>query len=390
MPVATSLLLLSLFLTSCENLKTIDVNDCQNCDLWGGDNRQEAYQATSPTMQKAVNATGLIYYSLEKPDRTDEGNMVFEFGKTLEQQYHFPEGKLCQDERFKDQQRLKTTCGGTLVAPNLFLTAAHCVNADIQSIHSNDPQVKCQAIHVAFGYHKNKDDDLQPTIPGKDFYSCEEITILKRDDDNADVTSDLALIKLNRPVDDREYLDISFNTPAPYQERSALGFPLGLPMKISFGEVVSSLHTQNFLDLNNAAHWRSQEQIVFYDNSYADFIKVITDAFSGNSGGPLINSAGELEGVFSSTSLKLIYDHKNPEENGYRHSYFPPEINDIAFYPKKEENGCFASISCDGNEIAGIAGDTGKIVCLLHPVFESLAPYRLQLEALGITENKTD
>lgn len=81
---------------------------------------------------------------------------------------------------------------------------------------------------------------------------------------------DIALIRLDRAVTDREPLVLSGTVPALGEKLSMVGYPLGLPAKVSSGKTLE------------------------YGQ---DFFRTDLDVASGNSGSPVLNSKGAVAGV---------------------------------------------------------------------------------------------
>lgn len=164
--------------------------------------------------------------------------------------------RVCPTERFADQPVL-SQCTGFLIAPDLLMTAGHCVQTKYQ----------CEQFRWVFGHKKGVD-----RLPRKDVYRCEKI-VASELTDSVFSTRDYALIKLDREVEGREPLPVRTDGYVDKDEPlAAIGHPSGLPMKIADNARVTSRRI-NF----------------FYSN---------LDTFSGNSGSPVINTrTGLVEGI---------------------------------------------------------------------------------------------
>lgn len=164
--------------------------------------------------------------------------------------------RVCPTERFADQAVL-SQCTGFLVAPDLLITAGHCIQTKFQ----------CDSFRWVFGHKKGVDK-----IPRKDVYRCEKV-VASELTKSVFSTRDYALIKLDRAVKGREPLPVRTEGYVNKDEPLAvIGHPSGLPMKIADNARVTSRRI-NF----------------FYSN---------LDTFSGNSGSPVINTrTGLVEGL---------------------------------------------------------------------------------------------
>ncbi|OUR99779.1 hypothetical protein A9Q84_01765 [Halobacteriovorax marinus] len=162
---------------------------------------------------------------------------------------------LCSSEKYRDQIN-PGRCSGFLVAPDLLVTAGHCVQN----------QNECDQYSWVFGFEKGV-----TSVENKNVYKCSSIISRALDDST---NADYAVIKLERVVSDRRPLSfrssgkISNNAPIV-----VIGHPSGLPMKVAGGANVRT----------NSDDW------FFVGN---------LDTFGGNSGSPVFNNTtGVVEGI---------------------------------------------------------------------------------------------
>ncbi|OUR97254.1 hypothetical protein A9Q84_13085 [Halobacteriovorax marinus] len=177
---------------------------------------------------------------------------------------------ICEEERFSDQVPL-SNCTGFLVAPDIVVTAGHCIKS----------QTGCKENTWVFGY------TLGTQIISKaNSYSCKKVIERKLIDSGTKV-QDYAVIQLDRPVLNR--------TPLPIRTRGHLktktpivviGHPMGLPMKIADHAKVSGF---SFGELLKPYTSYLKRKNYFITN---------TDTYMGNSGSPVFNqNTGEVEGI---------------------------------------------------------------------------------------------
>ena len=173
---------------------------------------------------------------------------------------------LCDDgtQRFLSQPSA-ASCSATLVAPDVVLTAGHCVQ----------DAASCEDSYFVFDYLYARDGALE-IIDATDVYRCDRI--LTREDS---VAGDFAFIRLDREAVGRTPVTIA-RAPhdAPYpiatgDSLSTLGFPSGLPLKIDDGgRVVNAPDTDAFFSTS-------------------------LDTFAGSSGSGVFDASRQLVGVFS-------------------------------------------------------------------------------------------
>lgn len=181
---------------------------------------------------------------------------------------------MCSGARF--EKNLSTGfCSGFLVAPDLLVTAGHCI-LDLYD---------CTQNKWVFDYEFNR---VQTTTHfhtfGSNIYSCVEV--LSQAYTMSDM--DYAVVRLDRAVSDR--LPLKFNKSSKIIDKTNLvliGHPRGLPKVITDnGKVIR--------------------------NSKDNFFSADLDAFRGNSGGPVFNAyTGLVEGILVRGGNDFEYDLDN-------------------------------------------------------------------------------
>lgn len=163
--------------------------------------------------------------------------------------------RLCSNESFLNEPATGR-CSGFLAAPDLVVTAGHCLDT------LDDPK----RLAFVFDYPT----DTQTPIPSSKIYYLEKVLARKNDDRGLD----FAVIRLNRPVEDRLPAPLALEREVSVGSPLVLaGYPLGLPLKVTEGGKV--------IGFKDAHYLRTQLQ-----------------SFKGNSGSPVFNArTGKVEGI---------------------------------------------------------------------------------------------
>ncbi|MBT3236785.1 MAG: trypsin-like peptidase domain-containing protein [Bdellovibrionales bacterium] len=232
--------------------------------IYGPDNRYNMHDYPIAEFVTMASATAVLieYFDLRPIDKN---------GYTLVYSPLRHQRGFCSDVPYLDQNSVGI-CTGFLIAPDILVTAGHCM----------ERENSCQQNRWVFDYNQqflvNHD-----VIPNSNVYSC---TILDQVLDKQ-TGLDYAVVRLSRSVEDRQPLKIR---PSG-QLRSGIplvviGHPSGLPSKISDG-----------------SHVRSSDQKVYFTANM--------DTFGGNSGSPVINrNSGEVEGILVRGEEDYDYDRQ--------------------------------------------------------------------------------
>lgn len=228
-----------------------------NAAIFGVDNRQNL-DANSP-MQKYARATAVAVLT---------GNQTIVNSKLNIDAAPLSEA-LCKDERFSSEPSLSYACTGFLVAPDLLVTAGHCVSNHEEV--KNEKEGYCAVFDWMFDYQSRNGAAQTVGISMDRVYRCKQI-VYAIEEDRAPFR-DFALVQLDRPVLDREPLKLSTAAVGTGDRVSMIGYPLGLPVKLTDGA-----------------------KVIVNDLSRQAFVTNL-DAFDGNSGSPVFNSTNEVVGI---------------------------------------------------------------------------------------------
>lgn len=243
-------------LVSCQSANKKQGGEPRDPAIYDEDNRKDYFEAqVSPAIKVASRSVFAMIYSRDiNPLSTSNQDLP----ATVTAATLGSKQSLCASETFAKQPSA-AMCTGFLVAPNIMATAGHCIKT----------QSDCDGIRFVadFRYESPSSNPLE-TSTGRVF-ACKKI--LRRVQDG--LGADYGLIELTQSVTGRTPLKLSSNQDLRVNSSLTLiGFPSGLPMKIADGAEV--------LRINADTHFVSN-----------------VDAFGGNSGSPIFNSAGEVEGI---------------------------------------------------------------------------------------------
>ena len=129
--------------------------------VYGIDDRVDV-GSTSVQVQFAAKAVGAL---IRRPKLFDLGP-AYDYNKKSFQSVYKEGGKpLCEDENFRDQNIL-AFCTGFLIAPNLMLTAGHCIKT----------QADCDGTQIAFDFETSSEKKFGPDLLAKkNTYGCKNL-----------------------------------------------------------------------------------------------------------------------------------------------------------------------------------------------------------------------
>ena len=250
-----TLLTLTTLTSAFANTKGMDV-------IYGEDNRVDVFESRDSALVELSRSTaGMIPVENLKSARNGEIEIS---GATLQSR------GICAKERFS-QQMSAANCSGFLVAPNILVTAGHCIRSESD----------CASNKWVFDYKVEHSQQRDISVPASSVYSCKRIVERSLDQFSKD---DYAVIELDRSVTDRRPL--RFRRSGKISTGTAIaviGHPTGLPTKIADGASVRSLNNKFFV--------------------------ANLDTYGGNSGSAVFNArTSEVEGILVRGENDYVYD----------------------------------------------------------------------------------
>lgn len=236
--------------------------------IYGDDDRFEPYELESASLLEASKSVAAIISNYTFVNYLDSYQLAaLDFGDVI---------NLCPGVPFKGQPKA-ARCSAFLVSPDTVVTAGHCLRTEWD----------CKSSSFVFDYRIDMLGDRSGRlkrykVKKSKVYGCKEILERKLDKVTKE---DWAIIKLKRPVKDRNFLKVrKYGNLQKTDKLALMGFPSGLPLKIATNGKLRTSTNKNY------------------------FVAEL-DAFHVNSGSPVINeNTLEVEGI-------LVRGEKDFESN---------------------------------------------------------------------------
>jgi V8-like Glu-specific endopeptidase len=240
--------------------------------VYGIDNRIDTIESSNPLYQKLASSTAA---RILLSNIREEGNNAFITAETLAQNLD-----VCPEAKFA-RQTVAADCSGTLIAPDLVVTAGHCMMS-----HG-----ACPDYAWVFNYKVRNQRQSGVTVRIRDLYRCKAVQKLDMNEGH-----DYALVQLDREVENVSPVKVASTLPGVGTPVLTIGNPSGLPQKIADGANVKSTTETEF--------------------------KANLDTFNKGSGSPVFHArTGELLGV-------LVRGEKDYVQDKNRNCYIPNNIPD--------------------------------------------------------------
>lgn len=219
--------------------------------IYGIDDRLDIYETSNSFMKELARSTAAQIPNFNFIETNDtfilKGRPLGDLG-------------VCYTENYANQMAA-ANCSGFLVAPDVLVTAGHCI----------EEENECANHAWFFDYANTKEEKKFFSFTANQVAHCTQIIAREKD---PITMNDYAVLKLDHPILDRAPLKFRLSgKPADDAVFTVIGHPTGLPTKIT----------------SNAE---------MRDNSHETYFRTNSDTFGGNSGSPVIDSkTGLVEGI---------------------------------------------------------------------------------------------
>ncbi len=229
--------------------------------VYGSDDRRDLYQVQDAKTLALADSTVALFRA---SDVTLQGAQA-----ALNLQPYGQAYNLCKEEPFYDQT-VGAFCSGSLVGPDLMMTAGHCVTS----------QEDCRTVKFVFGYDVKRAGDRPGAVPASEVYGCAQLLGREQQADGAD----WALVRVDRVVAGHVPLALDRGPGvAKGDPVFVIGHPAGLPTKIAGGANVR-------------------------DASFNGFFRANLDTYGGNSGSAVFSGkTGLVEGILVRGEADYVY-----------------------------------------------------------------------------------
>lgn len=219
--------------------------------IYGSDDRIDLHQTKNARLLRLADSTVALLRSSSVEIVGDIAN--------LKTESYAVRKNLCADEPFYGQVTA-AFCSGSLVAPDIIMTAGHCIPSESS----------CADVKFVFGFSIKEKDKMPVAVAAADVYGCKQLLGREQVGDGAD----WALVKLDRPV--AGHAPLALNRTRVIENKTpvlVIGHPAGLPTKIAGGAAVRNASPNGYFVAN-------------------------LDTYGGNSGSAVFNGVtGLVEGI---------------------------------------------------------------------------------------------
>lgn len=213
--------------------------------IYGEDNRLDMYEVENQLHRELADSTVALISSFKV---RDNGNGT----SSVSTSNYGSEYGLCTDEPFREQGTA-AFCSGFLVAPDIIVTAGHCLRS----------ASSCRNTSFVFGFAIEQEGAMPNSVNSDDVYNCQDLIHTEARGNGAD----FAIVRLDRPVMNHAPLKMrESGSPNVADPLVVIGHPAGLPTKVAAGASIRSFANQYFV-ANLDTYGGNSGSAVFHDTS---------------------------------------------------------------------------------------------------------------------------
>ena len=229
--------------------------------VYGTDDRRDLYEVTDRKVLALADSTVALFSASDVSALNGSARLnTRSYGDSY---------NLCPEEPYRNQVN-GAFCSGSLVGPDLIMTAGHCVTSEDA----------CKGVKFVFGFAMKSANHDPSVVPAGEVYGCKQLLGREQVNDGAD----WALIKLDRPV--ANHAPLRYNRTGAVREGDpilVIGHPAGLPTKVAGGAKVRDAKPNGYYRAN-------------------------LDTYGGNSGSAVFSAeTGEINGILVRGETDYVY-----------------------------------------------------------------------------------
>jgi hypothetical protein len=231
--------------------------------VFGSDDRKEIKDAYG--FEDYARATAVMI-----PKSAIKGNRVYATTLRKSLEFQFKTNKFDESVKFLDQPRA-ANCTGFLIAPDILVTAGHCI----------ETMDRAEDYVWLFDYTKDNNYNASRgyfTINPDNVFEVKEVMAAYFQD--LSTYTDYSFLRLDRKSNRKPYRFRTGGKVGTWENVYTIGSPTGLPLKLADNAIV-------------------------VDNRYDKWFKNSLDGFPGNSGGPVFDDGGWIEGIHVRGAVEL-------------------------------------------------------------------------------------